>query len=334
MTTQRLMIRSMLCLVGLSLVGLASASAQDEVARKDPSSSQQTAFAPGVVTVIPPAPDPKETFEGPLTLDGLLDSYPEINWSGADFPDNGPHYDPRSRTLAEMAKQVILRREIYSFEFSFKPLRQIYIDVPRADGRMQRKLIWYMVYRVRYRGGDLRPAADEIGGLPIYSRIESVSYQSRKFFPMLKIRDHVTSKEFVDRVLPTAKSRIAIRERITAPLHNTVEISRINIPYSSDDAAPGVWGLATWEDVDPELDFFSVSVFGLTNAFEQDGIASDSPYRRKALELNFYRPGDTMNQTDDLIRFGVPAYRDEKELKKILTQYGLEQRLDYQWVFR
>ncbi len=324
------------CVSCVSLATLQSAivTAQETQSKADPSSTQQTEFAPGVVTVIPPAPDPKETFDGPLTLDGLLDSYPEINWDGTDFPDGGPHFDPRSRTLVEMAKQVILRREIFCFEFSFKPLRTIYIDVPRPDGRMQRKLIWYMVYRVRYRGGDLRPAADEVGGLPIYSRIETVSYESRKLMPMMVLRDPTTNKQFVDSVLPTAKQKIAARERITAPLYNTVEISRVDIAQSSDDLAPGTWGIVTWEDVDPEIDFLTVSVFGLTNAFEQDSVAADAPYRRKALELNFYRPGDSMNQTEDLVRFGVPAYKNEKELSDILTKYGLKERLDYRWVFR
>ena len=72
-----------------------------------------------------------------------------------------PHYDPRTRTLVQMAKEVILRREIYCLEFSFKPLRHIYVDIPRPDGKMQRKLVWYMVYRVRYRGGELRPCSGE-----------------------------------------------------------------------------------------------------------------------------------------------------------------------------
>ena len=49
-----------------------------------------------------------------------------------------------------MAKEVILRREVYCFEFSFKPLRQIYIDVPQPNGLLKRKLVWYMVYRIRY----------------------------------------------------------------------------------------------------------------------------------------------------------------------------------------
>ncbi len=318
----------------LLAIGFAGpASAQDDV-RKDPSSTEESRFAPGVLTVIPPAPEPDETFDGPQTLQELLESHPEIQFGGDTHPDGEPHFDPRSRTLVEMAKQVILRREIYAFEFAFKPLRHIYIDVPRSDGRMQRKLIWYMVYRIRYRGGDLRPAADTVGGVPIYKRVEEIHYDARRVFPMLVLRDNIGNKRYVDRILPTATDKIKVRERISAPLYNSVEITRVKVPYSSDAAGDGVWGVATWEDVDPNLDFVSVEVFGLTNAFQQDGEGPDSPYRRKALQLNFYRPGDTTNQTDDLIRFGVPAFADEKEQKYILDQYGLDERLDYRWVFR
>ena len=314
-------------------LGVTVARAQAEQ-RKDPSTQEQSQFAPGVVIVVPPAPHPQETFDGPLTLQSLLDAHPEIQFGGDTHPDGEPHFDPRSRTLVEMAKQVILRREIHCFEFSFKPLRQIYIDIPRSDGRMQRKLVWYMVYRLRYRGGDLRPAADTIAGVPIFKRMESIRYESRLCVPMFVLRNHVTGKRYLDRILPTAKDKIQVREQITAPLHNSVEISRVRIPFSSDKASPGIWGVATWDDVDPNLDFVSVEVFGLTNAFQQDGEGDDAPYRRKALQLNFYRPGDTMRQTDDLIRFGVPAFEDENEQAYILQQYGLNERLDYQWLFR
>lgn len=328
------MLFSRLCVsCALGLMAISSVLAQTE-SKKDPSSQEQTPFAPGVVTVIPPAPHPEETFDGPKTLQALLDAHPEIQFGGESHPDNEPHFDPRSRTLVEMAKQVILRREIYCFEFSFKPLRQIYIDVPRSDGRMQRKLVWYMVYRVRYRGGDLRPAADSIAGVPIYQRVEGIHYQSRHFFPMLVLSNHATDKRYVDRLLPLAKQKIKIREQITAPLYNSVEISKVKVPYGGDDASVGVWGVATWVDVDPNLDFVSVEVIGLTNAFEQDGEGPDAPYRRKTLQLNFYRPGDTTEQTEDLIRFGVPAYEDETEQSYILQQYGLDERLDYQWLFR
>lgn len=312
-----------------------TAVAQDAaVEKKDPSTSEETRFAPGVVRVIPPAPEPDETFAGPQTLQSLLDAHPEIAFGGETHPDGVPHFDPRSRTLVEMAKQVILRREIYALEFAFKPLRHVYIDVPRADGRMQRKLIWYMVYRVRYRGGDLRPSADIVAGVPIYRRVEEIHYDSRRFFPMLVLRNHNTGKAYLDRVLPSAADKIKVREQITAPLLNSVEITRVKIPYSGDAAAGGVWGVATWEDVDPDIDFFSVEVSGLTNAFQQQGEGNDAPYERKVLQLNFYRPGDKVAQTDDRIRFGVPAYRDEDEQQYILKQYGLTERLDYRWLFK
>lgn len=302
--------------------------------KKDPSSTEETRFAPGVVQVIPPAPEPEETFSGPQTLQSLLDAHPEIQFGGDTHPDGSPHFDPRSRTLVEMAKQVILRREIYAFEFAFKPLRHVYIDVPRADGRLKRKLIWYMVYRVRYRGGDLRPSADIIAGVPIYKRVEEVHYNNRRFFPMLVLRNHSTGKTYVDRVLPSAADKIKVREQITAPLYNSVEMSRVKIPYSGDAAGGGVWGVATWEDVDPDIDFLSVEVSGLTNAFQQDGEGMEAPYRRKVLQLNFYRPGDKVAQTDDRIRFGVPAYENQTEQDYILKQYGLNERLDYRWLFR
>jgi hypothetical protein len=328
------------CVLLLSFALTTSAEAQspanNEAAttKKDPSTTEETRFAPGVVTVIPPAPEPDETFAGPQTLQSLLDAHPEIQFGGETHPDGTPHFDPRSRTLVEMAKQVILRREIYAFEFAFKPLRHVYIDVPRSDGRMQRKLIWYMVYRVRYRGGDLRPSADIIAGVPIYKRVEQVHYQSRRFFPMLVLRNHNTGKAYVDRILPSAADKIKVREQITASLYNSVEITNVKIPYSGDSAAGGVWGVATWEDVDPDIDFFSVEISGLTNAFQQDGEGDEAPYRRKVLQLNFYRPGDKVAQTDDRIRFGVPAYENKSEQQYILKQYGLEERLDYRWLFR
>ena len=319
--------------IGTLLAGSTAAFAQQGTP-KDPSSVEETRFAPGVVRVIPPSPEPDETFDGPLTLKTFLDSYPEIQFGGDTHENGEPHYDPRSRTLVEMAKQVILRREIYAFEFAFKPLRHAYIDVPSSNGRLQRKLVWYMVYRVRYRGGDLRPAADTIAGVEIYKRVEKVRYPNRRFFPTLVLNNHATSKQYLDRILPTATAKIKVREQISAPLYNSVEITRVPIPYGGDSASEGVWGVATWVDVDPDMDFVSVEVSGLTNAFQQDGEGDNAPYRRKILQLNFYRPGDKINQTDDEIRFGVPAYTNAAEQAYVLKQYGLNERLDYRWLFR
>ncbi|QEG42709.1 hypothetical protein [Roseimaritima ulvae] len=295
---------------------------------------ESTRFAPGTVTAIPPQPTAEETFTGPITLRDFIAAHPEIAWKAPEFPDGRPHSDPRTRTLPEMAQQVILRREVYCLEFSFKPLRQIYVDVPQPNNRMQRKLIWYMVFRVRYLGGDLRAAEDSTTDSP-YGRIEAISYKSRRFIPLVVLANQATGKEYLDRILPAVKSKIAMREKITAPLYNTVEISAVPIPRSTDPAAPGVWGLATWEDVDPNIDFFSVFVSGLTNAFErQEDTEGNVTFLKKTLQLNFYRPGDSVRQTEDEIRFGIPAYTDPEEQAYILQQYGVDKRLDYQWVYR
>lgn len=318
------------------LVGVASLSENTAVGqdRPDPSTQQQTEFAPGVVTVIEGDANPEETFDGPQTMKTIIDAHPELAWNATHFTDGSPHFEPRSRTLVEMAKQVVLRREIYCLEYSFKPLRQMYVDVPANDGRTQRKLVWYMVYRVRYRGGDLRPAADDIGGSKLYKRIEKIAYESRRFFPLAYLKDHVSGSEYLDRIIPSAKQKIALREQITAPLYNSVEITRQQIPLSNDPAAPGTWGVLTWVDVNPNVDYLSVYVSGLTNAFQQDGEGDDAPYRRKQLQLNFFRPGDAMSQTEDVIRLGVPPFADEKEQQYVLDKYNVKEPVDYQWVFR
>ena len=301
---------------------------------RDPSTQQITQFAPGVVQVIPPNAEPEETFTGPLALETFLKSNPQIVFGGDTHPDGKPHFGPKSGTLAEMAKQVVLRREIYCFEFAFKPLRQIYVDVPQPNGKLKRKLIWYMVYRVDYVGGDLRPKSTMINDRPVFQRLEAVHYDSRRFVPVMKLRNEVTDKTYVDSILPTATATIKRREQITAPLYNNVEITRIPVPYNGGGSDGGVWGVVTWEDVDPNLDFVSIEVYGLTNAFERDGLATDAPYRRKALQLNFFRPGDVTNPTADRIRFGVPAFRDPNQQQYVLDQYGLDERLDYRWIFR
>ena len=76
---------SLFALVVLTLV--CSVAAQ-EPTRKDPSTQEQTQFARGVVTVIPASPKPEETFDGPMTLQSLLDAYPEIQFGGDSHPDS------------------------------------------------------------------------------------------------------------------------------------------------------------------------------------------------------------------------------------------------------
>ena len=97
-----------------------------------------------------------------------------------------------------------------------------------------------------------------------------------------------------------------------------------------------VWGVATWTDVDPRIDFFSVYVGGLTNAYRWEDPAGaykagDPPgtgrqFTRKTLQLNFWRPGDEHLQDEKEIRFGVA--RGKGEL------YDVSEGVAYRWVYR
>ena len=106
-------------------------------------------FAKGVITTIPVAPQDEEMFSGPrplvevpLIIDGL---------------EYEPKIAAKTSTVFEKAKIATLRRTIWNVEFSFKPMRMVYVDIPQPNGKLQRKLVWYMVYYVRNLGGHIRP---------------------------------------------------------------------------------------------------------------------------------------------------------------------------------
>ena len=106
-------------------------------------------FAPGVLTTIPPAPQAEEMFSGPAPLVELPIAIKDLQYE--------PQLAAKSSTVYERSQSALLRRTIWNLEFSFKPMRMIYVDVPQASGRMQRQLVWYMVYRVRNLGHHLKP---------------------------------------------------------------------------------------------------------------------------------------------------------------------------------
>lgn len=293
-------------------------------------------LAPGVLTVIPSDTKDGETFNGPLPLVEVVTGIPKLDWT--------PNYSPKTNTLQEMAKQVVLRRPIWDLEFAFKPLRMIEVDVPQPTGKMQRKLIWYMVYRVSNRGLALNPTAteDEFGH-KTYD-IQKVNYPTRRFFPHFVLESREYKKSYLDRVIPAAQKAIQKREDPGTKLHNSVEMTRNQIPLSDERIERGMWGVVTWEDVDPRIDFFSVYVRGLTNAFkfvDPPGAyrAGEPPgsgrlYSYKTLQLNFWRPGDSVLEHEDEVRYGVPVDSDPVLQTHILDAFGLTERLDHLWVYR
>ena len=87
---------------------------------------------------------------------------------------------------------------------------------------------------------------------------------------------------------------------------------------------------------DPESDFISVYVTGLTNAYRwkdapESFAAGDPPgkgrvFTRKTLQLNFWRPGDEYDENEQEIRFGVPQGQ--------ARFYDSGEGVAYRWTFR
>lgn len=195
----------------------------------------------------------------------------------------------------DWAKDVRFEHPIWGLEFYYKPVRFITVDVPEANGQLRRKTIWYLVFRVKNTGTQPVP-----------------------FNPwfVLESKDPKIKKAYPDRLIPVAIPAIAAREDRNRPLKSTVEMSG-EIEPSTAGADNSVWGVATWEDVDPRIDQFAIYVSGLTNAYRwTDDPEKGRSYKRRTLELNFWRPGDEFHEHENEIRVGGPD------------------KVDYRWVYR
>jgi len=248
-------------------------------------------LAPGVLKAVDPLQEAQDTVSR-HDLTELLAVDPKFDW----------------------AKDVDFRRDIWGLVFSFKPLRMIDVDVPQADGRLARKQIWYLVYSVTNPGKALHPVTAEDGTY----NLETVDKPIR-FVPEFVLYAPEFDRTYPDRVIPAAIGPIRTRER-TPPLLSSVEIAR------EVQVGETLWGVATWEDIDPRIDRFSIFVYGLTNAYRWadkageykpgDPIGKGRRLSRKALKINFWRPGDEYFPHEKEIRLGIPG------------------DVDYAWVFR
>jgi hypothetical protein len=317
-------------------------------------------FAPGVLTTIDPAPQPEEMFSGPAPLVEIPVAIPDLAYD--------PMLNPKSATIAERAKTVTLRRAIWNLEFSFKPMRMIEVDIPQPNGRLQRKLVWYLCYRVRNLGKatHIKPkeTTEEVARTVLpslthttykeFEATDEVEVMGRKgtelrFFPHFVLKSTEYGVEYLDRVLPAALEPIRQREfpgRQDVELYNSLTISQVPIGISEPDnnVDKGVWGVVTWVDVDPRIDYYIIYVQGLTNAYKAEDAAGaftkDSPpgtgrkILKKTLQLNFWRPGDTIDPSEEEIRYGCRIDPDPAEQQKIYKEFGIDKPIDYQWVYR
>lgn len=301
--------------IALASLGLAATQADPRSTPSVPTGATSSPYrtpVPGVEITIAPDRQEEETFSTHDIVE-ILAGVPNLNWQ--------PKLSSETGTLGAMATHTVFRREIWCLEITFKPVRMIWVDVPQSSGRMQRKLVWYLLYHVRNTGQHLRPTPDADGTYKMATADREV-----RFIPQFVLEAHEYKKAYLDRLLPVAVAAIQQREDPNRRLLNSVEIANKPIPVSTDLVDKSVWGVATWEDVDPRTDFFSVFVQGLTNAYRWvdppgafkpgDAPTSGRQLLQKTLQINFWRPGDEYVEDQRIIRYGIPG------------------KVDYSWVYR
>jgi hypothetical protein len=177
--------------------------------------------------------------------------------------------------------------KVWVFDFKFKDPRLIKVNVP---GRGQ-KVCWYLWYQV----------------------INNTS-QPQTLIPDFELVTHDRDTVHHDQILPSVQDAIRQLEDPTnyLKIKNSVTIAAEPIPPSRKEAEPrAVTGVAIWDDVDPESNYYSIFIAGLSNGWavtddpEKPGVKSI--VRRKTLQLNFRRLGDKYLQKSEEIHFVPPA---------------------------
>jgi len=222
----------------------------------------------------------------------------------------------------DFAKDVPFRHEVWMLEIKYKPIRMIWADVPGPDARMQQKQIWYMVYQVTNPGKVFHSVEQDDKLYKLVTEDKPV-----RFAPVFTLEVHDalrkelegSTKAHVEQSIPIVLPAIRARED-----KNREFLTSEQMPLKELRVGETVWGVATWQDVDPKNVWFSVYVEGLTNAYKfsddparyaafkklpPKSRASAPPFREirtKVLKINFWRPGDEYRVMENQVRTGVP----------------------------
>ena len=284
---------------------------------------QTNTFAPGVIKVVPSDPQPRDTFTLPMKLAGLKSE----KWD--------PNFASQKHTLFGQTQNVIMYRDVWQHEFAMLGLRQIRVNVTSTDGTKRAKNVWYMVYRIRNMGNGLTYKTRREGPNPDDVRQElvtdpAVQPEKGAFLPRFTLEGWVTEKgqyrkkTYRDQIKPQLLRLIQNREDPNLMLMDTFGMNGATIPMAKNPLDEGVWGVAIWQDIDPRVDYVSVKVSGITNAYrivnKPDGSMA---IKRRILQLNFWRPGDSVDEVSDRVTYGIPLVDAPKEQIEICRRYNL-----------
>ncbi len=245
---------------------------------------------------------------------GPLSAQPE-----APLPRGFAKRVPAYATGEERNRQTDLR----VMEVQFKPMRMVWVELTNPQtGRKERQAVWYLVYRAITRPTPAR--ADETDSRPINT--VDPAPKPVDFMPEFILTTYddpaneIPLKVHLDQVQPEAMAAIrAIEQRpATAFERRSIENSLSIIQPFPDpiaaDAPPEdqdwVYGVAAWAGVDPETDFFRVTMRGFSNAFElRPGPDGEPQPWRKVIVQRFTSRGDEFDVNEQEFEFsGEPNW--------------------------
>lgn len=256
-------------------------------------------LAPGVMTNIP----------SPVNVDDTRSQHDII-----EIIAGKETWGERPGSNRKPARGVRFEHDVWGLDFAFKPIR--YIRIPGADGK--ERLIWYMVYRVKNG-----PTKRYVHDVTENNNLRAVPVDKPfLFIPRFELESYDVKKTYSEKVIPEAVAAIQQREDKNRKLLTTAEMTGEILPSvaatkDTPEIDRSIWGVATWEGVDPRTDRFSIYIHGLTNAYKWvddpaaykagDPIGTGRTYQYQVLKLNFWRPSDTKYEHEEEIRFGIPG---------------------------
>ncbi len=294
-------------------------------------------LAAGVETTVPLAREERETYAEHNIIE-LVPGLPGLQWQ--------PKENEASKTLHHIAQRVLFRRGIWELQITFKPLRLIRVDIPQVNGKMQNQLIWYMVYRITNPGAHMTPVSVK---QVVQSTKQDAKYTKKRFeihrvntpdqmlasidehrfVPTFLLRTHKASSlavdettvQYFDEVIPAARREIFTKERPACAFeefYDTVQMGKDPIPVSTERQQISRYGVVMWRGIDPTVDYLTMQIMGLTNAylwadpqggFKPGDVAGNGRrFVYKTLQLNFYRPGDEFDAREEEIKLGVTGH--------------------------
>ncbi len=202
-------------------------------------------------------------------------------------------------------------------EVQIKSVRYVRMQVtdPKT-GDVSRELVWYMVYRViPRRPSDLAGDKSEelVRKLNDPTLEPANSEDPVRAQPMLMPKFVLQTTDVGSESTYTDEVNLQIQESVLGrefrqdaaglKLLNSVQaLQEVPAPVGIDDENPlenALYGVAIWRNVDPDTDYFKITMTGFSNAYRiSTNEAGEQVVEEKAIVQKFGRPGDRFLQDE------------------------------------